>query len=66
METSAKNAVNSVVAADAARELDGLAGSSGSIPPTVFSRTGQTGLLTNSRFNDFEFYGPPAGRDLTL
>jgi len=38
----------------------------GGYPINWFARAGGSGLLTTSRFNDFELYGPPAGRDLTL
>jgi len=31
---------------------------------TRFSRAGGSGLLTTSRFNDFELYRPPAGTGL--
>jgi hypothetical protein len=66
MEGSAKDPVNNVVAADAAREFRMASQVHLALFLHWFSRTGGTGLLTNSRFNDFALYGPPAGRDLTL
>ena len=35
-------------------------------PVHRFPAPGGSGLLTTSRSNDFELYGPPAGRGLTL
>jgi hypothetical protein len=61
-----KATVNNFVAACAAGDFGWPWSFIRSYPFPWFSRAGGSGLLTSSRLNDFELYGPPAGRDLTL
>ena len=64
-ETPADPTVNNFVAANAARDSDGH-DSSSALSLNRFSRPGGPGLLTTSRFNDFELMDRPVGRDWTL
>ena len=61
-ESPARRTVNNFAAAGSALVLDWLWW----YPVHWFPAPGGSGLLTFSRFNDFQLYGPPAGRGLTL
>jgi len=61
-EQPAQRTVNNFAAAGSALVKDWLCW----YPVHWFPAPGGSGLLTNSRLNDFQLYGPPAGRGLTL
>jgi Transposase/Transposase IS116/IS110/IS902 family len=61
-ESPAGQTVNNFAAAGSALVLDGFYW----YPVHWFPAPGGSGLLTASRSNDFQLYGPPAGRGLTL
>ena len=62
----AQQVVNNFAANRAATLSDWPLGFISGIGLLWFSRTGGPGLLTTSRFNDFEFMGRPVGRGLAL
>ncbi len=61
-EPPAPRTVNNFAAAGAALVNDWLVW----YPVHWFPAPGGSGLPTNSRFNDFQLYEPPAGRSMTL
>ena len=62
----AQQIVNNFAANRAATVSDWPFGFIFGISSLGFSRTGGSGLLTNSRFNDFELIDRPVGRGLAL